>query len=49
VLSPHIAGIDATALDEMAEQAARCVIELYRGHWQEGCILNEELRPGWRW
>jgi phosphoglycerate dehydrogenase-like enzyme len=49
VLSPHIAGIDATALDDMAEQAARCVIALYRGDWPEGCVLNEELRPEWRW
>jgi phosphoglycerate dehydrogenase-like enzyme len=49
VLSPHIAGVDATALDEMAREAARCVIELHRGNWPEGCILNEELRPDWRW
>jgi phosphoglycerate dehydrogenase-like enzyme len=49
VLSPHIAGSDATALEDMAEQAARCVIALYRGHWPEGCVLNDELRPGWRW
>jgi phosphoglycerate dehydrogenase-like enzyme len=49
VLSPHIAGSDTTSLDDMAEQAARCVIELSRGGWPEGSILNEELRPGWRW
>jgi D-3-phosphoglycerate dehydrogenase len=49
VFSPHIAGVDTTALDEMAERAARCVIELARGRWPEGCVLNEELRPGWRW
>ena len=49
VLSPHIAGIDATALDDIAEQAARCVISLSRGDWPEGCVLNEELRPQWRW
>jgi hypothetical protein len=48
-LSPHIAGVDSTALDDMAEQAARCVIELYRGRLPEGFVLNEELRPGWRW
>jgi phosphoglycerate dehydrogenase-like enzyme len=49
VLSPHIAGIDTMALDDMAEQAAHCVIELYRGNWPEGCVLNMELRPDWRW
>jgi phosphoglycerate dehydrogenase-like enzyme len=49
VLSPHIAGSDATAIDAMAEQAARCVIDLYQGRWPEPFILNNELRPGWRW
>jgi phosphoglycerate dehydrogenase-like enzyme len=49
VLSPHVAGIDSTALEDMAEQAARCVVELYRGGWPERCVLNEDLRPEWRW
>ena len=49
VLSPHIAGVDTAALDDMAEQATRCVIDLYRKRWPEGCVLNEELRRGWRW
>ena len=22
---------------------------LARGEWPEGCVVNEELRPGWRW
>jgi phosphoglycerate dehydrogenase-like enzyme len=49
VLSPHIAGSDATAVDAMAEQAARCVVDLHRGLWPEPFVLNGELRPGWRW
>lgn len=49
VFSPHVGGVDTRALDDMAEQAAQCVIELYRGHWPDGCIINDELRPGWRW
>jgi D-3-phosphoglycerate dehydrogenase len=49
VLSPHIGGVDTTALDDMAEQAARCVIDLFRGRWPEGCVVNDELRQGWRW
>src|SRR5512135_132074 len=49
VLSPHIAGVDTAALDDMAEQATRCVIDLHRGRWPEGCVLNEGLRPSWRW
>ena len=49
VLSPHIGGVDTTALDDMAEQAARCVIDLFRGRWPEGCVVNDEIRNGWRW
>ncbi|WP_406693557.1 phosphoglycerate dehydrogenase [Singulisphaera sp. Ch08] len=49
VLSPHIGGVDSTALDDMAEQAARIVIDLYRGQWPEACVVNDELRQGWRW
>ena len=49
VFSPHIAGVDTTALDDMAEQAARVVIELYNGRWPEGCVVNEEVRPSWHW
>ena len=49
VFSPHIAGVDAAVLDDMAEHAARIVIDLYRGHWPEGCVVNEEVRPSWHW
>jgi D-3-phosphoglycerate dehydrogenase len=49
VFSPHIGGVDTTALDMMAEQAAHCVIDLFHGRWPEGCIVNEEIKTHWRW
>ena len=49
VFSPHIGGVDAAALDVMAEEAARSVIDLFHARWPEGRVLNEELRAGWRW
>jgi phosphoglycerate dehydrogenase-like enzyme len=49
ILSPHIGGIDAASLDDMAEQAAQCVITLLRGDWPDGYAVNDELRHGWRW
>ena len=49
VFSPHIGGVDCAALDAMAEQAARTLIDLYHAQWPEGCVLNDELRAGWRW
>ena len=48
LFSPHIAGVDTTALDDMAEQAAHIMIDLYHGHWPKDCIVNAELRPNWR-
>jgi phosphoglycerate dehydrogenase-like enzyme len=49
VLSPHVAGWDYDSIAGMAELSARCVVDLYQGHWPEGCVVNAELRPGWRW
>ena len=49
VFSPHIGGVDTSALDDMAAQAARNTIDLYHGKWPEGCVVNEEIRPNWRW
>ena len=46
VLSPHIAGVDATALDEMAWEAARCVIELYQGKLAGGVHPERGTAPG---
>jgi len=49
VATPHVAGIDRTAMDEMAEMAAQCVIDLSRGAWPEGKVVNDSLRATWRW
>ena len=49
VFSPHIGGVDTSALDDMAEQAAQVMIELYHGRWPEGCVVNDEIRTHWRW
>ena len=42
VFSPHIGGVDAAALDSMAEQAARSVIDLYHQRWPEGCVVERK-------
>jgi phosphoglycerate dehydrogenase-like enzyme len=48
-LAPHMGGLDNESLEAMATLAARCVANLYQGHWPEGCIVNDSLREGWRW
>ena len=49
LLSPHMAGIDIESESAMSCQAAQCLVDLFHGRWPEGCVVNEELRPGWRW
>ena len=49
VVSPHIAGIDTKAMADMADLAARCIVNLKHGRWPTGCVVNEEIRPGWSW
>jgi phosphoglycerate dehydrogenase-like enzyme len=49
VLSPHIAGTDTLAMENMGIEAAGCVITLSRGGWPEGAVVNAELRGNWRW
>jgi phosphoglycerate dehydrogenase-like enzyme len=49
VFSPHIGGIDAKGMADMAELAARCVVDLHRGRWPADCVVNAELGPDWSW
>ena len=43
VSSPHIAGIDAKAMTDMADLAARCMVDVYQGTWPVACMVNPEL------
>jgi D-3-phosphoglycerate dehydrogenase / 2-oxoglutarate reductase len=49
VSSPHIGGIDTKSMADMAELAARCIARLSQGDWPAGCVINDELKDGWRW
>jgi hypothetical protein len=33
----------------MAQLAADSIVELHQGRWPEGRVVNEEIRPGWKW
>lgn len=48
-LAPHMGGLDQTSLDAMSTLAAQCLADLYHGRWPEGCIVNDQLRQGWKW
>ena len=49
ISSPHLGGIDAKAMEDMATLAAQCVIDLHQGRWPGECVVNPEIRDGWRW
>lgn len=49
VVSPHIGGLDATSMSDMALSAARSIIDLHDGRWPAECVVNNELREGWTW
>ena len=49
VVSPHLGGIDAKAMADMADMAAAAIASLKQGRWPAGCVVNEEIAPGWTW
>jgi phosphoglycerate dehydrogenase-like enzyme len=49
VISPHLGGIDTKGMADMADMAAGCIAALKAGRWPLGCVVNDELAPGWTW
>ena len=49
VVTPHLAGTDATSLENMGIESAQNIVSLYQGRWPEGAVVNNELRETWKW
>jgi phosphoglycerate dehydrogenase-like enzyme len=49
VCTPHIAGSDTRSQQDMASEAADCIIQLYCGRWPEAAVVNRELSGRWQW
>ncbi len=49
VTAPHMGGLDEESAEAMARVAAECLANLSRGSWPEGCVVNEQIRSGWKW
>ena len=45
--TPHLAGIDALAMTEMALMAARNLVDLFEGRWPAHAVVNPEVAPAW--
>jgi D-3-phosphoglycerate dehydrogenase / 2-oxoglutarate reductase len=49
ILCPHIAGTDFQSMSDMADLAASTIVELSQNRWPADCVVNSELRNGWKW
>jgi phosphoglycerate dehydrogenase-like enzyme len=49
LLAPHMGGLDFESQRDMSTMAAQCIADLYQGRWPEGCVVNAEHRPTWKW
>ena len=49
VVSPHLAGNDSLGVENMGIEAAQSIIDLSKGGWPEGAVVNSELEGSWRW
>lgn len=49
VVSPHVAGVDVLSVEDMGKEAAQCVIDLFKGRWPNGAVINNELKGKWNW
>ena len=49
LVSDHTAGIDTRSVEAMAMEAARNIVELYRGGWPASAVANPAVRGTWKW
>ncbi len=49
LVSDHTAGIDTRSVEDMAVEAARNIVELYRGGWPASAVANPAVRETWKW
>jgi phosphoglycerate dehydrogenase-like enzyme len=49
VLTPHAAGVDLQSRDDMAESAARAIVDVSKGQWPAEKIVNPEVRARFKW
>ena len=50
VLSPHVAGIDEQAFEDMATMAAQTIVDLHQGGWPVDRLVNAgQLPQPWKW
>jgi phosphoglycerate dehydrogenase-like enzyme len=49
ILCTHMGGMDLESQNATSSLAALCLVDLYQGRWPDACVVNGQLRDGWRW
>lgn len=49
VASPHVGGGDTQSNEDMGTESAKNILQLARGSWPEGAVVNNELRSTFLW
>lgn len=49
VVSPHLGGADRLSQQNMAIEAADCIIKLSLDQWPTGAVVNNQLQAKWKW
>ncbi len=49
VLTAHTAGVDAKSGEDMAAMAAQTIVQLSRGEWPAGLVINPAVKETFRW
>ena len=44
-----MAGNDIQSQIDMGNEAAQSIIDLHKGQWPEGSIVNKEVKNTWNW
>jgi phosphoglycerate dehydrogenase-like enzyme len=45
----HMGGLDCESQNATSSLAAMCIVDLHRGQWPDACVVNRQLREGWKW
>ena len=49
IVTPHLASGDYQSMEDMGTESARNIIALHQGKWPEGAVVNDQIRPTFRW
>ncbi len=47
IISPHVAALDAQAIEDMSLGAAQNIVDLLSGKWPAGSLVNPDVKAAW--